>query len=97
MTTLAELARRHRGNCSSLTAELRPHVDRMKQHATAVEQMTADPSKTRELEAELAKYAQTSARTDQIAQDLGATYVACKDDPAQRHALERVIADIPTY
>lgn len=97
MTTLGVIAHRQRGNCISLATELRPHVDRMKLHATDVEQMLTDPAKARTLKAALAGYAPNPARTDQIAQDLGSTYLGCKDDQTQRYVLERVIADIPTY
>ncbi len=97
MTTLGVIAHRQRGNCISLATELRPHVDRMKLHAADVERMLADPVKARELKSALTRYPGNPTRTDQIAQDLGATYLGCKDDQTQRYALERVIADIPTY
>jgi hypothetical protein len=98
MNQLAALAKLHRDDCTALATALRPHVDQMKRHAGEVARMLEDPTKARQLESELATYANaTPARTDQIANDLGATYRSCQNDPAARHQLERAIADIPTY
>lgn len=98
MSRLAELAARHRGDCSALARALEPHVATMKSHASQVAKMLEDPAKAKQLETELAAYAKaTPARTDKIAEDLGATYRSCKDEPTERHRLESAIAEIPTY
>jgi hypothetical protein len=96
LATVGDIAQRQRGDCAATTAELRPHVERMKQHAAEVARMLEDPVKGPELKAEVAKYSET-ARNDRIANDLGATYKSCQNDAQQRHQLERVIADIPTF
>ncbi len=93
---LAEIARRHAGDCVGLTAALRPHVDRMKGHHADVEAMLGDAEQSRELKTELAKYTSPPDRTDRTARDLGAAYRACSDADA-KYGLEKVIAEIPTY
>jgi hypothetical protein len=108
LVQLGELAKRSRGKCAELTAELVPHVARMKSRHTDVELMMRDSKQATELKTELATYAdRTKALTDKTAADLAATYLSCcpttEGPKAERascpagYQLERVIADMPTY
>lgn len=75
---LGEIAHRQRGNCERTIAELEPHVERMRSHKLEVNRMLEDAQQAKELKAELAAYASRAAgKSDAIAQDLGATYLAC--------------------
>jgi hypothetical protein len=86
---LGEIAQRQRGKCAELTAELRPHVSRMKARKADVDVMLRDPKQTTELKAELATYANPiNGLTDKIATNLAATYLTCcprppRDEPAE--------------
>jgi hypothetical protein len=77
-TALAELARRQRGKCTALTAELKPHVARMRARQADVERMLRDAKQAGELKTELAAYAERSKPlADTIAADLATTYLTC--------------------
>lgn len=93
MTELAAIAHDN-PECGALVRSLHPHVERMKRHATEVTAMTSDPVKAGELKAALAN--KPPARTDQIAKDLGATYLACPDKDV-KYQIEKAIAEMPTY
>jgi hypothetical protein len=78
LARLGEIAHRLRGKCTATIAELRPHVSRMKTHELEVQHMLEDAQQAAELKQELAAYASRAAgKSDGIAKDLGATYVAC--------------------
>ncbi len=103
LARLGEIAHRLRGKCPELIAELRPHVERMKQHHDQVQHLLADTKQAAELKQALAAYnTRAGGKAEAIAEDLGATYKACHDCPTditckERYQLERVIADMPTY
>jgi hypothetical protein len=100
---LGDIAHRLRGKCTETVTELRLHVARMKQHRSEVDRMLRDTRQTTELKKQLAAYSDRATGKDQIADDLGATYLACgaqcaPETPCKdRYELERAIAGMPTY
>lgn len=104
LVQLGDIAHRLRGKCTETILELRPQVTRMQQHHAEVVRMLQDARQASELKRQLAVFSQhVAGKTDQIANDLGATYLACGERCAgdgtcrDRYQLERAIADMPTY
>jgi hypothetical protein len=78
LTELGAIAARRRGRCAELTADLEPHVARMKRRRVDVETMLRDAKQAGELKTALAAYADRSKPlTDKIAIDLADTYKGC--------------------
>ena len=110
---LGEVAHRLKGRCQASIDELGPLIARMKDHEIQVKAMLEDTQDAAALKKELATYAEdTKGKSDAIAQDLGATFVACgqlctgtceggvcRDTGVckERYELERLIAGMPTY
>ena len=90
---LADIARRQRGRCDPLVAELRPHVAIMRAHADdAATRAGRDPQFAAELKRELAAYDDPSrGLSESIGADLAASYLACD----QRAELKQLIDQLP--
>lgn len=99
LVELSVIAKRQRGDCPKLTAELRVHVVRMKQHVDAVKSAGEDPKFAGAWRTEADAYAdQKSKLTDAIAEDLAASYLGCVETnrPASTE-LREVIDTIPSW
>ena len=93
LVELGAIAKRKRGDCPGLVAELQPHVALMKRHADELDRAAIDPKFAEAWRAEANVYAaQMSALTDAIAKDLAESYGACKSDE-----LLTVINGIPEW
>ena len=94
MKQLGAIARRLRGQCDALVAELTPHIRRMRLHAEAVQIALRDPSMGKQLQVEVGAY--DAAHQDlgvKIGDDLAESYQACDRD-------ERILVlvrAIPTF
>jgi hypothetical protein len=85
LAELADVAHRHREQCAELLAALRPVVARMQLHFEHVQRFAADPKLGPVFKAEVAARApHAGRRSDQIGEDLGATYLACAPDLKER-------------
>ncbi|MBA3396552.1 MAG: hypothetical protein H0T89_28230 [Deltaproteobacteria bacterium] len=88
---LGAIARRHRGDCATLVPALRPHVEVMRAHAGEVKAALEDPAIARQLRADVRAYdAEHRGVADAIGEDLGASYVTCKDNAELPDLIDRI-------
>lgn len=91
LLALGAIARRHRGDCAALVPALRPHVDVMRAHAAEVKAALEDPAIARQLRADVRAYdAEHRGVADAIGEDLGASYVTCKDNAELTDLIDRI-------
>ncbi len=88
---LGAIASRHRGDCAALVPALRPHVDVMRAHAAEVKAALEDPVIARQLRADVRAYdVEHRGVADAIGEDLGASYVTCKDNAELTDLIDRI-------
>ena len=89
--TLGAIAKQHRGNCPSLVAALRPHVDRMRAHADEVKRVQQDVELAKQLRKDVAAYdAEHKDLGEAIGSDLGASYQTCPDNKPLLEQIDRI-------
>ena len=88
---LGAIAKRHRGDCPGLIAELDPHVTRMRSHADEVKRVQQDVELAKQLKRDVAAYdEQNKGLADAIGGDLGASYQACPDNQQLLQLIDRI-------
>jgi hypothetical protein len=88
---LGEIAKRHRGDCKGLIAELDPHVTRMRSHADEVKRVQQDVELAKQLKRDVATYdSQNRGLADAIGGDLGASYQSCKENKQLLELIDRI-------
>lgn len=91
LVTLADIAKRHRGDCPALIAALDPHVTAMRAHADEVKRVQQDPALATQLRRDVAAYdRQHQGLAEAIGSDLGASYQHCPDDRQLLRAIDRI-------
>ncbi len=88
---LADIAKRHRGDCKGLVAELSPHVDHMREHADEVKRVQQDAEVAKQLRRDVAAYdAEHRGLADAIGTDLGASYQSCPENQELLQLIDRI-------
>ena len=89
LVELGAIAKQHRTDCVALVAALRPHVERMRAHATEVKRVQQDVALAKQLRKDVAAY-DDKGLGDAIGADLGAAYQTCPDNQPLLEQIDRI-------